>query len=242
MTDEMIRRGDAERIVLAYANPESAEKAHNAIRALPAVRVGVKPLVWVDFEGRGAKAQAWDCANYLIQKWSDGRWEVSASYPGYSTSIEGLERFHPTLEAAKAAAQADYEARILDALEPQPVAADPIYSAAVTASDFLDVAVSKCPEPLKVLGAWLANNLDEDKWPTAERCLNAAAITPQPVTLAAAMALPEVRALVDTLKAFADDRNWYDCEEGNPAWCLDVEPEELARTALAPFQAKEGGE
>lgn len=39
---------------------------------------------------------------------------------------------------------------------------------------FLDNAISDAPEPLKTLGAWLANLLDEDLWPTAERHLNAA--------------------------------------------------------------------
>lgn len=80
--------------------------------------VKVAPLVWADFHDRGAKAQAWNEANYMIQKWSDGRWEISASYPGYSTFIYGTDRFYPTIEAAKAAAQADYEARILAAIQP----------------------------------------------------------------------------------------------------------------------------
>ena len=84
--------------------------------------VKVKPLVWVDFHDRGAKAHAWNEANYMIQKWSDGRWEISASYPGYSTSIYGTDRFYPTIEAAKAAAQADYDARILAAIQPDPEA------------------------------------------------------------------------------------------------------------------------
>jgi len=82
--------------------------------------VKVRPLVWVDFHDRGAKAHAWNEANYMIQKWSDGRWEISAGDPGYSTSIYGTDRFYPTIEAAKAAAQADYEARILAAIQPDP--------------------------------------------------------------------------------------------------------------------------
>ena len=84
----------------------------------------VKPLVWQDFSDRGAKAQAWNEANYMIQRWSDKRWEISASYPGYSTFIEETDRFYPTLAVAKAAAQADYEARILAALEPAPDVAE----------------------------------------------------------------------------------------------------------------------
>ncbi len=90
----------------------------HAIAALPAQGVRVRPLEWIDFEGRGAKAQAWSEANYMIQRWSDGRYEINASYPGYGTFIEGTDRFYPTLNAAKAAAQADYERRILAALAP----------------------------------------------------------------------------------------------------------------------------
>lgn len=96
-------------------------QAWRAGKLIPADEVAVKPLEWVDFADRGAKAQAWNDANYMIQKWSDGRWEISASYPGYSTSIYGMDRFHPTLEAAKAAAQADYDARIMAAPDVQSI-------------------------------------------------------------------------------------------------------------------------
>lgn len=99
----------------------------HAIAALPAQGVRVRPLEWIDFEGRGAKAQAWNEANYMIQLWSDGRYEISASYPGYSTFIEGTDRFYPSLDAAKAAAQADYERRILAALDtPAPAQTDAV--------------------------------------------------------------------------------------------------------------------
>ncbi len=81
--------------------------------------VTVKPLEWEDFEGRGARARALLITSYLIARWSDGRFEISVSAPGYSTGFDG-ERFHPTIEAAKAAAQADYETRILAAIQPDP--------------------------------------------------------------------------------------------------------------------------
>lgn len=85
---------------------------------MEATTVKVKPLEWeYFFYASGAKAQVWNGANYLITKSWDGRYEVSASYPGYSAGIQGIERFHPTLDAAKAAAQADYEARILSAID-----------------------------------------------------------------------------------------------------------------------------
>lgn len=134
--DDLIRRGDAKAELERHAKGGTTiggqtfrtiqlGEATEAIRALPAITPGVRvrKLEWVDFYDRGAKAQAWNEANYMIQRWSDGRYEISASYPGYSTFIEGTDRFYPTIEAAKAAAQADYEARILAALDltPQPV-------------------------------------------------------------------------------------------------------------------------
>ena len=88
------------------------------VEALEGCGVRVKALEWEDFDGLGAKASGFYQANYLIQKWSgEGRFEVAMSYPGYQAGYDG-PRWHPTLEAAKAAAQADYEARILAALEP----------------------------------------------------------------------------------------------------------------------------
>ena len=92
--------------------------AWNRSAALPARGVGVRCLVWEDFDGLGAKASAFYQANYLIQWWKgEGRYEVALSYPGYQTGYDGV-RWHDTLEAAKAAAQADYEARILSAPSP----------------------------------------------------------------------------------------------------------------------------
>ncbi len=81
----------------------------------------VKALEWHDFDGRGAKASAFLLVSYLIVQWSDGQFELSVSVPGHSSSFDGA-RFHPTLEAAKAAAQANYEARILACVEPPTVA------------------------------------------------------------------------------------------------------------------------
>ena len=97
-------------------NDSTKEEAMRARKG----RVGVKALVWEDFDGMGARASGFYQANYLITVWRGrGQFEVAMSYPGYETGYDG-ERFHDTLEAAKAAAQADYEARILAALDPAP--------------------------------------------------------------------------------------------------------------------------
>lgn len=115
----LIDKAEAQSAVRAYLVNESTEIAlhvEQIIAALPARGVGVRCLVWEDFDGLGAKASAFYQANYLIQWWKgEGRYEVALSYPGYQTGYDGV-RWHDTLEAAKAAAQADYEARILAAL------------------------------------------------------------------------------------------------------------------------------
>lgn len=86
-----------------------------ALAVADAVIGMVLPLEWEDFGARGAKATAWRKANYLITRWSDGRFELVESYPGYQgDNLSG--GFLPTLEAAKAAAEAHHRAQILAAL------------------------------------------------------------------------------------------------------------------------------
>jgi hypothetical protein len=63
--------------------------------------------------------------------------------------------------------------------EPEAVNAKSI-SVAEEWCTYMDDAVSKAPEPLRKLGVYLAGVLDEDKWKTAERHLNAAALTTRP--------------------------------------------------------------
>jgi hypothetical protein len=129
--NEMIRRGDARNAVVRSAG---AMDAVARIYDLPAVQPGVKPLVWenVVAECTRQKAPALG-GHYSVVQFDAGTDEAH-----YATNIDlgGLafvfilepdlkfggrrpKRF-PTLEAAKAAAQADYEARILAALEVQP--------------------------------------------------------------------------------------------------------------------------
>lgn len=90
---------DTTREAYAKAATEAAMKA-----------CGPRELVWDVFEGGGgAKAKAWNKASYLIMRWSDERFELVESYPGYQGhNLSG--GFLPTLEAAKAAAQAHADA------------------------------------------------------------------------------------------------------------------------------------
>ncbi|MEM6940221.1 MAG: hypothetical protein AAF509_08845, partial [Pseudomonadota bacterium] len=83
--------------------------------------VAVKQLSWHNFDGaRGAKATAFEQAKYLITRWSTGRFELSLSYPGYSTGCDKTPHLD-SLDEAKAAAQVHYEKRIRSALSPAPV-------------------------------------------------------------------------------------------------------------------------
>lgn len=91
--------------------------AQEYVAALPAAHMGVKPLEWT------SAALAW-AANTSIGgyklydgggNWADDR---------FTLHFAGLHlKSYPRLEAAKAAAQADYESRILAALTPQPAPA-----------------------------------------------------------------------------------------------------------------------
>lgn len=140
MTDDLISRAAAlaecQKIsddAKAYSLPQMAGGANacrEAIRALPAVvasqSVRVKPLVWkgdsirVTANGRG---KYYSCMRMFHGQKGAG-WECD----------EG--DWHPTLDAAKGIAQADYEKRILAAIEPQPDPRDAVIVGLVEALAF----------------------------------------------------------------------------------------------------------
>lgn len=121
MSDEdMIRRGD----VLAkihwlsdadWTVPErrAAAAITNALRAIPAAHVTVKPLEWLEIRtGQYFEARVISIL-YSVRLGSDGvvRWQ--AGHMGTWHEVNSVK-------AAKAAAQADYDARIRSALTAQP--------------------------------------------------------------------------------------------------------------------------
>jgi hypothetical protein len=113
---DLIDRKAARQIVAAYSTAEGVEKALNAIAALPAQGVRVKPLVWTAREDLNGLHEACGADGLYRNVWDqkNGTWV----YEGDPTTNPPTQaRFH-TLDAAKAAAQADYEARILAALAP----------------------------------------------------------------------------------------------------------------------------
>lgn len=105
--NDLIRRGDALAAVQEWTYCCDAEAA---ITAIPAVQPTVKPLVW---KGDSIRVTAKGMGEYyacmrMFHGQKGAGWEDD----------EG--DWHPTIEAAKAAAQADYEARIRSALDMQP--------------------------------------------------------------------------------------------------------------------------
>lgn len=85
----------------------------DAIRALPVAQVKVKPLVW-ECDARWPST-VWS-GGYQINDQDENEWLM--------TTPQGDSATFETIDAAKAAAQADYEARILATLDLSPTAVD----------------------------------------------------------------------------------------------------------------------
>ena len=122
--DDLIRRGDAKDAAWEADSLElsthGAGKIEARINAIPAAQPTVKPLVWgedrdADSEDFGAFVARSPTVHlrYIVRKVYGGGWKLTGSVPFGQPTID-------TLEAAKAAAQADYEARILSVLDMQP--------------------------------------------------------------------------------------------------------------------------
>jgi hypothetical protein len=117
--DDLIRRGDVAAAVEVALKGLAPFSVLDAIAALPAQ--GVKPLVWADYEeivrdaqsGMHYASRALNGFNayFVMQDGEQFRWWTSGHQTDHSAA-------HPTLDAAKAAAQRDYERRILAALAP----------------------------------------------------------------------------------------------------------------------------
>lgn len=127
--DDLIRRGDARQ---AAIDSSGAMDAVARINALPAVQpvVKVKPLVWEDVEAICTRQKAAALGgHYSVVEFDAGtdgaHYSVNIDLGGFAV-VFVLEpdplggrrpRRFKTLDAAKGAAQADYEARVLAAWE-----------------------------------------------------------------------------------------------------------------------------
>ena len=119
---DAISRFDAQKLVYDYCHARTVEGRQlkspavftthtgtdlaEAIGTLPAVQPKVKPLVWHERD----EPDEWKSGPYDV-------WREFGRYQLYHWSVVMGEP-HKTAAAAKAAAQADYEAQMLSALEP----------------------------------------------------------------------------------------------------------------------------
>jgi hypothetical protein len=78
-------------------------------------RPRVKPLVWREYSNNGNCMAETSIGDYVIEDHGENDWGIWLE-DNYSPILGPYK----TLEEAKAAAQADYERRILEALEPTP--------------------------------------------------------------------------------------------------------------------------
>ena len=144
--DDLIRRGDARRVMLAYASSYSAEEAETAIAALPAVTPGVrvKPLAWENFDAWTYWAKS-EVGTYRVKE-RNGVWKATLDDDTgalliYEYTTDGLTP--DDFQAAQLAAQADYEARILSALDLTPQPAPDVWMLV----DALEAILEICVEP-----------------------------------------------------------------------------------------------
>ena len=108
---DLIRKSDADAaIVKCKGNGATRQACRDAIAALPAVTVRVKPLVWEQADAGAWLGHGVEPCQYYLRLENDMWWHPGDDYE----DAEGFD----TPDAAKAAAQRDYEARILAALEP----------------------------------------------------------------------------------------------------------------------------
>ena len=109
---DLVRKSDADAaIVKCKGNGATRQACRDAIAALPAVTHGIKPLVWFEAELPSRGGGKYTAEGYTIRK-IEGLWLLD--FAG-----EGRSKWRWTeLDAAKTAAQTDYEQRIMAALEP----------------------------------------------------------------------------------------------------------------------------
>lgn len=199
MDDLISRKAAIEAATDAYHKCLGSQGVSDAIRALPSVGVTVKPLEWVDMVGRTVALAASIVGNYEIKQ--DGAWNA-LWFNG--SRISGAL---PSIEAAKAAAQADYEARILAALDVQPTPAKPDWI------DNCEVCNRIVDTREKAEGGDGHGCQYGDKWACSSAC--AEVLSPDPDWLRDALAAPAPAPSPVKLGELQEGQVYYIPELGN---------------------------
>ena len=112
--------------------PDDLEAAADRIDALEA-GPRVKPLVWSVFGKECIRAETALCRYDILWGFHNGKTALVIYAPRPANVKK--HTWHPNEEAALAAGQADWERRILAALEPAPVSDEALRGAALEAAD-----------------------------------------------------------------------------------------------------------
>jgi len=156
----------------------------------PLAAVKVKPLVWECFDAWTHWARM-ERGSYYVEE-RNGRWRLGWCVSDQSFPLMHTDDTMPEdLEAAKAAAQADYDARIRAALEPTPADTSPLAAVAMreAAADLIDCdgcVDRNCCDPVNCAAMVAAE-------------VRALPLPDDAALLRAAMAVPEVAAMYHAL-------------------------------------------
>jgi hypothetical protein len=208
--DDLIRRGDVVRVITHCEDHDlGGGWMLTDIAALPAAKpvVKVKPLVWEHLRN-SYRAPAPLFGHIRVESYSTDYWTVHWSVPGYTDLL--IQGSFDTPEAAKAAAQADYEARILAALDVQP--APDVAQCCMCGKNGLSTEEDGGPEC----------ELSDGRWVCSRDCYERAV---QPA--------PDVAALVEALQRIACGNPTCDSPEADAQNSAAI-----ARAALAALEAR----
>ena len=146
-----------------FAGASDAERskwlglADAAIASIPAVQVAVKPLEWEDRDGVSYLQANCVFGQYQVSWLSEFEcWQLYTPKP--DSAWRDCFTRHSHKEAAKAAAQADYDARIRSALTPQP---SPEQVTAYSEND-VEALVEAISPLVAIADAFDANELDDE--------------------------------------------------------------------------------
>ena len=186
-----------------------------------------------ELRGLLAKATPGPWKNHLVDDTTivaSNGFEIGTTWPGgsvYNGFVDPAEQHE--INAALIVAMRNALPALLD-LAPKALATLSLAGEDARPEDraeqFIQAAVDSAPEPLRRLGEWLANKLDDDDWKTAERLLNGASV--------------EARSL--SLRVEAEKRAREAAEESRDAWhkiaCDDAAHSAALARALEDVSAK----
>lgn len=201
-----------------------------------------------ELRGLLAKATPGPWKNHLVDDTTivaSNGFEIGTTWPGgsvYNGFVDPAEQHE--INAALIVAMRNALPALLD-LAPKALATLSLAGEDARPEDraeqFIQAAVDSAPEPLRRLGEWLANKLDDDDWKTAERLLNGASVEARSLSLRVEAEKRERERLKDRIDLRMNDylvemREGYDdsITGFNEAW-------DIVRSVFADMESNNAG-